>query len=663
MLRGRRSWLFDLAIVFLFAALLIRPWWQAKYVDNWGSIESTFIADARILKDHWPRPLWQPYWYLGTRFDYVYPPALRYGTAALAKYYPMETARAYHLYTAFFYCFGIAAVYYLARIGFRTRTAAYASAFLAAVVSPGYLFLPEVREDGFRFGTSKLNALVRYGEGPHMTALAWIPFALGFAWMALRKRSYPMAIASGACCAMVVSNNFYGATALAMFFPMLLWAIWVTERDWRLIRQAIVIPLVAYGLTAFWLTPSYLEITLRNMQYVSSKGNLWSSTVALIAVIAFAALTDRRYRNQTDRAWELFVIGSSIFFTLNTAGNRWFNFRIIGEPARLVPEVDILLNFLLVLTGIWLWRRGFVAKGIVLASALGLIGLHYNYLRHHRAIFPPPTDYKPSIYYKVPAWIAAHYPNARSYVTGAVRFWFNTWHDLYQLGGSSEQGLENQVVMPAQWEIVLGEDGERGMRWMQLLGVDLVAVHGPKSKEWYKDFQYPTKFDGRMPVVFDDGEDNRIFEIPRKYRSMARVVDVTALESLPKLVDQADLVGLTAMAKVFEEGPEAPTSTQWRGTDELLVKAPVKPGQTLIVQVTHDVNWEARSAAGSLPIQLYEPLGFMRIDVPPGVDEIRLVFRKPLEKTVGEVLFFITVAAIGYTLWRHRANTAPLQQA
>lgn len=660
MARGRWSWVLDLLLVFLFAAFLIRPMWKAKYTDNWGSIESTFIADARILKDHWPRPLWQPYWYVGTRFDYVYPPALRYGTAALAKYYPMDTAKAYHLYGAFFYCFGIAAVYFLARVGFRNRTHAWIAAIMAAIVSPAYPFVPEVMNDGFRFGTSKLNALVRYGEGPHMTALAWLPFALGFVWLSIERRSAPWAITSGVACTMVVANNFYGATALAMFYPLMLWAFWVTRREIWPLRFALIPPIIAYGLSAFWLTPSYLEITLRNMQYVSSKGNMWSSAIALLMLVAFLSITDRRYRNQPTRTWELFVVGSSLFFFLNTVGNRWFNFRLIGEPARLVPELDILLTFLLIFAGVWMWKR---QRAVVLVAAVALIAVHYNYLRHHRAIFPAATDYKPSIYYKIPEWIHTNYPEARSYVTGAVRFWYNTWHDLHQLGGSSEQGLENQTVMPSQWEIVLGEEPMRAIHWMQILGVDLVAVHGPKSAEWYKDFQYPRKFDGKLKAVYDDGADNKIFEVPRKYRSLARVVDVKALAGLPKIVDQSDLAALQQYATVFENGPDAVTETHWNGTDELRVKGAAQAGQTLIVQVTHDVNWEASSSAGILPVQLYEPLGFMRIDLPAGVNEITLRFRKPREKTVGEIFFLLTVAGIGWTLWRHRASTKSSQPA
>ena len=49
-------------LVFLFAAILIKPYFKSKYLDKWASIESTFIADARFLKEHWPHPQWQPLW-------------------------------------------------------------------------------------------------------------------------------------------------------------------------------------------------------------------------------------------------------------------------------------------------------------------------------------------------------------------------------------------------------------------------------------------------------------------------------------------------------------------------------------------------------------------------------------------------------------------------
>lgn len=656
MLGGRRSWLIDSLLVFAFAVVLTRPLWKLNYTDNWASIESTFIADARILKDHWPKPLWNPYWYVGTRFDYVYPPALRYGTAAIAKYGGVDTARAYHIYTAFFYCFGIMGVYWLARIGFRHRIAGLVAGFSAAVVCPSYLMLPRIAADGFQSGPNRLNALVRYGEGPHMTAFAWIPVALAFAWLAFTKKSVPWAIASGVAAAAIVSNNFYGATALAMFFPLLVWAIWATERKWSIFALAAIVPAVAYGLTAFWLTPSYLQITLRNMQFVSDKGNAWSSWFGLILLLAFLSVSARLVKNKPERAWGLFVVSCLLFFTVNVVGNYYFNFRVIGEPLRLVPELDLIWNLAIILVCLWLWHRHKFFRPAVLLLAVVVLGVHYNYLRHHRRIYPLGTDYRTTVYYKTPQWIAEHYPEARSYVTGAVRFWYNTWHDLYQLGGSSEQGLENQMVMPSQWEIVMGPDPKLAMRWLQVMGVDLVAVHGPSSDEWYKDFLYPKKFDGVFQKVHEFPRDNHIYEVPRRYRSMARIVDRKALDSLPKIKDQTDLEGLEKYFTVYEQGPEAPTETHWRGTDVMDFRGKTGEGQSIILMTSYDPAWRVESNLGVLPAKA-DQLGFVRVDAPAGVTELKLRFVKPLENTAGEVLFFLTISVMGWTLWRTRARS------
>src|SRR5260370_4695138 len=106
-LSPRKTIVLDFFLVFLFAALLIRPYFKVKYTDKWASIESTFIADARFLSQHWPHPQWQPLWYAGTRFDYIYPPALRYVTAAISSTTGFIPVKAYHFYVSFSYPLGI----------------------------------------------------------------------------------------------------------------------------------------------------------------------------------------------------------------------------------------------------------------------------------------------------------------------------------------------------------------------------------------------------------------------------------------------------------------------------------------------------------------------------------------------------------------------------
>ena len=126
----KRTFFVDSLLVCALTAVLIWPLFRLKYSNIWSSIESTFISDARMLNEHWPHTGWQPLWYCGTRFDYIYPPALRYGTALISKLGHMTTARAYHLYTAIFYVFGIVAVYWMVRIGTGSRVSALSVAEL-----------------------------------------------------------------------------------------------------------------------------------------------------------------------------------------------------------------------------------------------------------------------------------------------------------------------------------------------------------------------------------------------------------------------------------------------------------------------------------------------------------------------------------------------------
>jgi hypothetical protein len=88
--------------LYLLTVALIWPLFGILYLQQWGSIESTFMAHARFLVEHWPHPQWQPLWYCGTRFDYIYPPALAYGTAILSMLFSLPIAHAYHIYIGLF---------------------------------------------------------------------------------------------------------------------------------------------------------------------------------------------------------------------------------------------------------------------------------------------------------------------------------------------------------------------------------------------------------------------------------------------------------------------------------------------------------------------------------------------------------------------------------
>ncbi|HYP05846.1 MAG TPA: hypothetical protein VER03_06385 [Bryobacteraceae bacterium] len=648
MSRRHVSYLIDCILIFLAVAVLIRPMFKVKYLELWASIESTFISDARFLRDHWPHPNWQPNWYCGTRTDYVYPPALRYGTAVITKVVPkVLPVKAYHIYSAFFYCMGIAAIYVFARYASGSRLSGYLAAAATALLSPSYLFSNQIRLDAFWRMPTRLNVLVRYGEGPHMTALAWIPLALFFSFRALQQwRPISLALAA-VCSAMVVSNNFYGATALAMLFPVLTWSVYITHGDLWIWVRATAIGVLAYGLTAFWLVPSYLKLTIANMRFVSSEGNAWSFWVMLAVVIGFVLFSDHFAKGRRELTYLVFVCGATAVFATNVLGNHFFDFRLIGEPSRLFPELDLVLALFAVEllrrlgSAQVIWRK--VAAGAVITVALAS---SYDYLTHARRLFmvdPDPTD---EVEYQMQDWMAKNMPKSRAFAAGSVRFWYNAWNDLQQVGGGSEQGLLNSMVMPAQWEILLGPEFNLSLWWLQLLGADAVLVNEAHSKERYHDFQSPDKFRGKLPVLHDDGAGNIIYGVPRRYGSLARVVDTAKFNALPEIPGNGTESTLTAWVDAVENGPDVPTTTEWLGTDALRVHAPVQQGQSVFLEVTFDSNWRAYADGRRVPTRRNH-LGFMTIDAPPGSQEIRLEFPLPFSNRVGYALFAMSLLVIG----------------
>jgi hypothetical protein len=642
----KKAILLDFCLVFLYTAMLIRPYFKAEYEDKWQSIESTFISDARYLAEHWPHPQWQPLWYTGTRFDYIYPPALRYGTAAVEKLTGFVSAKAYHFYVSLFYALGIAGVYLLMRVGTKSRAAAWLGAVATSLMSPIFLFMPRFRGDAWMLQPQRLGVLVKYGEGPHMSALALIPIALAFTWAALEKRR-PWAIALAALsCAGVVSTNFYGAIALAVFYPVLVWSLWITRLQKRILAPAIAIPVLGYGLTAFWLVPSYFKVTAQNMIYVSQHGTTWSIWLALAVTVVFALASDWLARGKPERAWGVFVAGCVVFFSLNVLGNFYFNFRIAGEPIRLLPELDMIYIMAIVLVLQWMWNRpGIALRGVAIVVVLASFYTATGYIRHAWHMFPTWPDYKSRVEYRITDWLWRNMPDARVAPSGSVRFWFDAWHDLAQLGGGSEQGLLNKQVEPAQWESNLGRAGEPTVLWMQSMGVDALFVSDKRSQEFFKDFQHPEKVAGLLPVLFDDGQGNTIYRVPRRYPARARVVDTARFQSLKPQRANDDVEYLGAYVDAIEKGPDAPPTLTREGPDAMLVHAKVEPGQSIVVQETYDPSWQATAGGQTLAIRK-DIMGFLWIDAPPGDRDIRLEFVTPLENRLGRMVTLATMLVL-----------------
>jgi hypothetical protein len=644
---GTRTILLDSLIVLCLASFLIKPLFRLKYLDNWPSIESTFIAEGRLLSEHLPHPGWQPLWYCGTRTDYIYPPALLYGTALISRIGHVLPARAYHLYTAVFYVFGLVAVYGMVRIGSASRNAAWLATAATALLSPSFLLLPQIRHDSAYWVPQRLHVLMAWGEGPHISALCVVPAALCAAFIALRSWKPAALAAAGALCALVAANNFYGATTLAILFPIMVWSVWVGERRASVWWRAVGIVLLAYGLSAFWLTPSYLRITLLNLKWVSMPGNLLSLIVMSTTVALFGVFSWRLGNRRPDREWPIFVAGAALILGVYVLGFFYFGFRTIGEPARLVPDLDLALILAAVemVRALWnrprlLWTRPQlkIACAVLVAAAF-LPSLRY--LRHAWSPFPksPPLE---NVYeYKTAEWVHDHLPGERVLPSGSVRFWFDAWSDNAQTTGGSDQGMLNQIIPTATWQITQGDRPKLAELWLQALGTGALIVPGKTSLEPYHDYPKPEKF-ASLPVLFDDGHGTVIYAVPRLHSGIVRIVDRAAMSGLAKIQGGDDVPGLTKYMAAVENPAQNAATLTWSGFDEAEIDAKTEHGQSVLVQETWDPAWHAYENGKQLPLRREDKMEFILIDAPEGDHKIRMRFETPLENRAGQVLFVLT---------------------
>jgi hypothetical protein len=485
--------------------------------------------------------------------------------------------------------------------------------------------------------------LALYGEGPHSAALALLGFALAAAWHGLRRsQTFWLAIAA-LLSALAVLNNFYGATALAIVFPVMVWTLWVTEKDWRVALRAIALAAMAFGLTAFWLTPSYFRLTLRNMPLVSAAPNAWSLWLDLAVLVAVALAIYKIGYGRPERAWALFTGGALVRLSLQVPGHHFFGFRLMGEPERLVPEFDQWFLMAACLLLAWLARRFRWGKPMAVAAVAAAVWPSSGFVWHSRRYPGRDLHWQQRVEYKMTRWMQENMPGSRALATGSLRFWYNTWFDLPQVGGVSEQGLQNLQTNTAHERAVYSSNPEITVLWLQAVGTDAFLVHDKRSQEIYHDVANPEVFAGKLEAVYDDGEGNFVYRIPRRYPGLARVVDGSRMTLAGPVLEKDNLQAVRAYAKAVEDYSPRPATWRRESPDRVRVTARLEPGEKLLVQETYDPYWKATTAQGSDVPVTADPLGFQLLDPGPGDHDITLQFTTPAENRAGRAVTLVTI--------------------
>lgn len=374
-----RTLLMALGLVALNVAV-VYPLFMGEYTQYMGSIEAVFIADARFIAQNFPHLSWNPLWYLGFPFRFFYPPIFHYSVGLIHKLVPMfSVARIYRLLTATLYALGPATLYLFVQYLLRKPVPAFIAAIIYSLAPSVAYVLTEVRDlaSAFNFAPDRLIVLIRFGEGPHVSTLTVLPLTLIAFLYALRKPSYKSYVVASVLTAVVPLLNWPSTISLAITTFALVLSEAFLGGAVEKIKRSILIILTAYGLAAFWLTISYVKVTLGFASGEGSGllGNYPRLFPAMIIVLplAFVILSWLFERVPAYQRQVLIMLVVWIgWFSLIVFSWYLFGRTYAPQPNRFVPEIDMGVAILLGLMGSHVYEK-ISAKGRRASRALGLL--------------------------------------------------------------------------------------------------------------------------------------------------------------------------------------------------------------------------------------------------------------------------------------------------
>ena len=122
----------------------------------------------------------------------------------------------------------------------------------------------------------------------------------------------------------------------------------------------------------------------------------------------------------------------------------------------------------------------------------------------------------------------------------------------------------------ATYTIYTGEnagdrDAEYSILWLKAYGCHAITVPGPQSREAYKPFRNPRKFEGVLPLLWHD-EDDSIYAVPQRSTSLAHVIPAGAAVVRPP-IHGLDVPEVTRFVAAMEDPAMPLADFSWQSGD------------------------------------------------------------------------------------------------
>lgn len=597
-------------LLFALNAFLCRSLFSLEFSAQMGSGESAWLTIGQWAMRHWASLTWFPDWYAGMPFHRLSPLGLPMAAAALGTVAGWTPQHAYHFLAALLYCLGPVSLFWLCYRVTGASGYALTSGLLYSLLSPTCLLFPAIRHDTSNLIEARnLSLLVRYGQGPHIAAVAMIPvFLLALHFAMVERRRWAIAVAPLILAALILTD-WTAAFALVMAIGayLLSRAGSLPTIRWGTLTGVIFI---AYLLICPWFPPSTLEAIRTNIQQFDP--TIWDhSTLPAIFLLDVGLLALYLGLKRLKTGWwfrflvnYVFIAGVVVFARL------WLGWHLLPRSDLLQVEFDLACCALIAYFAKMLYDRAPWPGRIVLAAlTLVLCVVQTFLLARYAKEQIRPIDIANTSEYRLAKWFNSNLPDGRVYVTGSAATWMNLFSTTSQAAGCCESSVPNLQRRYAAWMIDTGQnagakDAELSIDWLKAYGADAIAMNAT-------DYWKPKKFDGVLSVLWHDG-DTVVYDLQRRSKSLAHAVTGPQLVSyLPEgAMDVEPFTNyLTAL-----DAPDAPRADfRWIGNDRAHIDADLRPGDFVSVQITFDRGWRAH-ANGKVEPTFADGLGLLVID-------------------------------------------------
>jgi len=597
-------------------ALVAHRLFTLEYSVHLESNEGTFMAISRMMAAHPRDLLWWPFWDGGIPFQHTYFPLLHAIVAAFSWITGHSPALSFHAVSGAFYCLGAVTLFLLCAGISEQPGYSFCAALLYSLVSPANFLHSAIRADaGGLWNPRRLQVLGYYGEGPHITAIAFLPIAILCIYFALTTQRKLYYLASGLAAAAVMLSNAFGTVDLVVAAVCLLALLDVRDL-WRGLRTVAVIGGAAYLLISPILLPSLLLVIRTNSQLVGgdyrfTTRSAWGVAI-LLAAFALCRWICRRLKMPAHLTFFLLL---SIFFAGIPRLALDFGMNVVPQPHRYQVEFELAFCPLLLFAAeLVLKRAPGWTRGIALIGLLALCARQAGHYVRYADRLIVPVDIAATTEYKIANWISQNLAGQRVMMSSTQSYLFNVFSDNPQLRGGHDPNNPNWSVGVANFTIITGmnagsRDAEISILWLKAFGVQAVAVPFPDA--YYHAYAHPRKFDGILPVLWRDDSGTVLYTVPNRSPSLAHVVPPQSIVSRTP-IHGLDVGELEQYVKALDDPslPVAPLT--WTNLHTLQIQTEAQPDQAISVQITWHPGWHAKANGKEVEIAR-DGIGLMAI--------------------------------------------------